>query len=173
MACFGFRCFGKKSVSVGHYLLTGIRDPMNLGTILRSAYYLGVDRVLVCPEYPTSSLTATVSKASSGVLEIFPPLSVNSGVERYLGARVAEGWQVLCADVDDGGGTKPVLDRPTILLVGAEGAGIPETLRSLCSESVHLPPGRKLHPEVDSLNVSVATALLIDNIMRTRGNEVD
>ena len=63
--------------------------------------------------------------------------------------------------------------KPTILLVGAEGAGIPETLRSLCSDTLHLPPGRKLHPEVDSLNVSVATALLIDNIMRTRKNKVD
>ena len=143
---------------------------MNLGTILRSAYYLGVDRVLVCPEHPTSSLTATVSKASSGVLEIFPPYSVNSGVERYLGTRLREGWQLLCADVSGGGGREPVLDKPTILIVGAEGAGIPETLKPLCSEFVHLPPGRKLHPEVDSLNVSVATALLIDKIMRTREN---
>ena len=148
---------------------------MNLGAILRSAYYLGVERVLVCPEHPTSSLTATVSKASSGVLEIFPPYSINSGVEGYLGTRVAEGWQVLCADVGGGGGGggEPVLDKPTILIVGAEGAGIPETLKSLCSEFVHLPPGRKLHPEVDSLNVSVATALLIDKIMRTRGNKPD
>ena len=151
--------------------MTGIRDPMNLGAILRSAYYLGVDKVLVCPEYPTSILTATVSKASSGVLEIFPPYTVNFGVERYLGTRVAKGWRVLCADVGGVGG-EPVLDKPTILIVGAEGAGIPETLKSLCSEFVHLPPGRKLHPEVDSLNVSVATALLIDKIMRTRGNKL-
>ena len=143
---------------------------MNLGTILRSAYFLGVDRLLTCPEHPTSSLTATVSKASSGVLEIFPPYSVNSGLEGYLGAKLEEGWRILCADIG-GSGTRcrdPVLDKPTILIVGAEGAGIPGTLRSLCSGFVHLPPGRQLHPEVDSLNVSVAAALVIANITRTR-----
>jgi 21S rRNA (GM2251-2'-O)-methyltransferase len=143
---------------------------MNLGAILRSSYYLGVDRVLTCPEYQTAALTATVSKASSGVLEVFAPYSVNSGVEDFLSRKAESGWRLVGADVSPNSDSEATgFDQPTILIMGGEGSGIPDPLKSLCSSFVNLPPGRrKLHPDVDSLNVSVAAALVINKLMMAK-----
>ena len=57
-----------------YLFLCGLSDPFNLGAVLRSAYFLGVDRVLI-GSFKTNSapLSPVVSKASSGVLEIFTP----------------------------------------------------------------------------------------------------
>ncbi len=125
------------------------------------------------------SLSAVVSKASSGALEIFPPASVPSARD-FLSGRGERGWQVVGADPprlqgeedDDGGAAAAAAavspDRPTVLVLGSEGAGIPEELRPLChSGFLRLSPGRSLHPGVDSLNVSVAAALLVQKLKQT------
>ena len=51
--------------------------------------------------------------------------------------------------------------KNVILLIGNEGFGIPEELSRFCDSTICLGPNRKLHPMVDSLNVSVASALII------------
>jgi tRNA G18 (ribose-2'-O)-methylase SpoU len=56
---------------------------------------------------------------------------------------------------------KPERPRNVLLLVGNEGAGIPAPFHRFCDRKIVLAPSRKLHPNVDSLNVSVATALMI------------
>ncbi|XP_037090971.1 rRNA methyltransferase 1, mitochondrial-like [Pollicipes pollicipes] len=52
-------------------LLDRVQDPMNFGSILRSSYFLGVDAILI-PDKNSCPLSPTVSKASAGVLEVFP-----------------------------------------------------------------------------------------------------
>ena len=56
-----------------------------------------------------------------------------------------------------------VADRAknVLLLVGNEGSGIPEELLRFCDRNIFVRPGRDLHPMLDSLNVSVATALVV------------
>ncbi|NXX64084.1 MRM1 methyltransferase, partial [Scopus umbretta] len=56
--------------------LEQIQDPMNLGALLRSAYFLGVDRV-VTSQRNSCPLTPTVSKASSGAMEVFDVYSTD------------------------------------------------------------------------------------------------
>ena len=144
-------------------LLCSIRDPMNLGAILRSAYFLGVERVLITPE--CARLSPVVSKASAGVLEVFSP-DVVIDPEFFLDTMSDRGWTVL--------GSSPSKDTATyasskksILIVGNEGVGVPQSLMSKCHSRINLKPGRKnIEPGIDSLNVSVATALLIQRIMR-------
>lgn len=51
--------------------------------------------------------------------------------------------------------------KSKILLIGNEGFGVPDSLMTLCDSRMSLSPGRKLHDRIDSLNVSVATALMI------------
>ena len=55
-----------------------------------------------------------------------------------------------------------------LLLIGNEGFGIPANLSSLCDRWIHLKPGRQLDTDVDSLNVSVATALIINSMITPR-----
>ncbi len=153
-------------------LLCGVKDPMNLGAVLRSAYFLGAEAVITTPEYPSASPTpgihnlvnftlfpilhlavekkhlkkhifyvAVVSKASSGVLEVFPPASVSSASDFLEKSREA-GWRVFGADcsVDNSEGEGEASNShcdgddgsTAVLVLGSEGAGLPQDLRPLC-----------------------------------------
>ncbi|XP_009945749.1 PREDICTED: rRNA methyltransferase 1, mitochondrial, partial [Leptosomus discolor] len=73
--------------------LEHIQDPMNLGAVLRSAYFLGVDRV-VTSQSNSCPLTPTVSKASSGAVEVFDVYGTDD-LRSFLKAKTAEGWEVV------------------------------------------------------------------------------
>lgn len=171
-------------------VLCAVGDPHNVGAILRTAYYLGVDKVITT-DYNleddmgsrrlkgTSCMSPVVSKASAGVLEIFQPFYMNDS-EALIQRKKAEGWDIIgsglrCKEGSTGFGagvehhltsTTIGSSRPSILIIGNEGFGIPEKLSEMCDTWLNVKPGRQLHPDVDSLNVSVATALLIKSIIK-------
>ena len=173
-------------------LLCAISDPHNLGAILRSAYYLGVDNIFTTDcEFKNMNgdsflksnapLTPVVSKASSGVLEIFQPVHVNDP-KNFIEIKKSEGYTIIGSGLGNNGNTETeqkstenISDgkpdesgRARFLLIGNEGVGIPANLSSLCDRWIHLKPGRQLDTDVDSLNVSVATALIINSIITPR-----
>ncbi|KAI4875714.1 hypothetical protein NFI96_005568 [Prochilodus magdalenae] len=148
-------------------ILDGVQDPMNLGSILRSAYFLGVDRVASsirnsCP------LTPVVSKASSGVMELMDVYGY-SNLAATVKMKLEQGWQAVgtVGSIEDLSGASVVpcsdfrMSKPTLLLMGGEGFGLSPELRQLCDILLTIPPRRDLHPAVDSLNVSVATGALV------------
>ena len=174
-------------------LLCAIGDPHNLGAILRSAYFLGVDNIFTtsCEFKNTNGdsfvksnapLTPVVSKASSGVLEIFQPLHVNDP-KHFIEIKKSEGYTIIGSGLENNGNTETeqksaenITDgkraesgRARLLLIGNEGFGIPANLSILCDTWIHLKPGRQLDTDVDSLNVSVATALIINSIITPKG----
>ncbi|XP_056314376.1 rRNA methyltransferase 1, mitochondrial [Danio aesculapii] len=155
-------------------VLDGVQDPMNLGAILRSAYYLGVDRIVSsinnsCP------LTPTVSKASAGVMEVMDVFGC-SNLKHMIKVKVEEGWQVVgTVGFEEGNSQSNVMacsnfkiSRPTLLLMGGEGDGLSPELRQLCDVLITIPPRRHMHPGVESLNVSVATGILLHSLLSTR-----
>uniref|UniRef100_A0AAY4EC50 rRNA methyltransferase 1, mitochondrial n=1 Tax=Denticeps clupeoides TaxID=299321 RepID=A0AAY4EC50_9TELE len=148
-------------------VLDGIQDPMNLGAVLRSAYFLGVDRVASslrnsCP------LTPVVSKASSGVMELMGVYGFMNLAE-MIKMKAEQGWQVVgTVGFEERNADVPVLQcsdfrmsKPTLLLMGGEGSGLSRELRGLCEVLLTIPPRRDLHPGVESLNVSVATGTIL------------
>ncbi|XP_071754642.2 rRNA methyltransferase 1, mitochondrial [Centroberyx gerrardi] len=158
-------------------VLDRIQDPMNLGAILRSAYFLGVDRVASslrssCP------LTPVVSKASSGVMEVIGVYGYQS-LEDMLKTKVAQGWQAVGtvgAEADDS--QIPVtrcsdfrMTKPTLLLMGGEGEGLSQELLSQCQTLLTIPARRDLLPGIESLNVSVATGILLHSLLSTRRSD--
>ncbi|KAI3364921.1 hypothetical protein L3Q82_001101 [Scortum barcoo] len=160
-------------------VLDGIQDPMNLGAILRSAYFLGVDRVASSLHY-SCPLTPVVSKASSGVMEVIGVYGYER-LEDMLRLKVAQGWHVVgtvgagaegsrvpvsqCSDFQM---TKPLL--PTLLLLGGEGEGLSRELLSLCQTLLSIPAGRELFPGIESLNVSVAAGILLHSLLSCRSS---
>ncbi|NXP18474.1 MRM1 methyltransferase, partial [Scytalopus superciliaris] len=150
--------------------LEHIQDPMNMGALLRSAYFLGVDRV-VASRRNSCPLTPTVSKASAGAMEVFDVYSTDD-LQSFLKAKSAEGWEVVGTvskpeEVED----IPVInclefrwDKPVIIVIGNEGEGLSLETQLLCHRMLAIPPGRELHPGIDSLNVSVATGILLHSI---------
>ncbi|NWR01923.1 MRM1 methyltransferase, partial [Paradoxornis webbianus] len=151
-------------------VLERIQDPMNLGALLRAAYFLGVDRVVATREN-SCPLTPVVSKASAGAMEVFDVYSTDD-LQGFLKAKSAEGWEVVgtvCRpeDVED----VPVIncsefqwDKPLIVVIGSEGEGLSLETRLQCQRMLAIPPGRALHPGIDSLNVSVAAGILLHSI---------
>lgn len=155
-------------------VLEEIQDPMNLGAILRSAYFLGVDRV-ASSLHRSCPLSPVVSKASSGVMEVMEVYGYES-LEDLLRMKVAQGWQVVGSVGTEAEATHvPILrcsdfqlTKPTLLLMGGEGEGLSRELLSLCQALLTIPAGRNLLPGVESLNVSVAAGILLHSVLRSR-----
>lgn len=155
-------------------VLDGVQDPMNLGAILRSAYYLGVDRI-VSSIHNSCPLTPTVSKASAGVMEVMDVFGY-SNLKNMIQVKMKEGWQVVgTVGLEEGNSQSnniPCSDfkmsKPTLLLMGGEGGGLSPELRQLCDVLITIPPRRHIHPGVESLNVSVATGILLHSLLSTR-----
>lgn len=158
-------------------VLDRIQDPMNLGAILRSAYFLGVDRVATslhnsCP------LTPIVSKASSGAMEVIDIYGYES-LEEMLKLKVTQGWHVVGtvgAETEDRSTVVTCcsdfqMTKPTLLLMGGEGEGVSPKLFSQCQTFLTIPPFRQLMPGIESLNVSVATGILLHSLLSHRTPE--
>ncbi|XP_061326018.1 rRNA methyltransferase 1, mitochondrial [Pezoporus flaviventris] len=151
-------------------VLEQIQDPMNLGALLRSAYFLGVDRV-VTSRRNSCPLTPTVSKASSGAMEVLDVYSTDD-LQSFLKAKAAEGWEVLgTVSKPEDAENIPVIscsefqwNKPVIIVIGSEGDGLSLETQLLCHRMLAIPPGRALHPGIESLNVSVATGILLHSI---------
>ncbi|XP_043574414.1 rRNA methyltransferase 1, mitochondrial isoform X2 [Chiloscyllium plagiosum] len=154
--------------------LEGIQDPMNMGAVLRSAYFLGVDLVLVSQQN-SCSLTPTVSKASAGVLEVMT-IYCTSSLPQVLTAKAAQGWQIVGTVGKSTEATfAPVIPcaefqwrQQTILVLGNEGFGLSDDVSSLCHAMLTIPAGRGLQPGIESLNVSVAAGILLHGIASKR-----
>lgn len=156
-------------------VLEGIQDPMNLGAILRSAYFLGVDRVASSLRH-SCPLSPVVSKASSGVMEVIGVYGYEN-LGDVLRTKAAQGWQVVgTVGAEAQESHIPVarccsrfrMTKPTLLLVGGEGEGLSRELRSLCQSLLTIPAGRELFPGIESLNVSVATGILLHSLLASR-----
>ncbi|XP_078535908.1 rRNA methyltransferase 1, mitochondrial [Lissotriton helveticus] len=155
-------------------VLEGMQDPMNVGAILRTAYFLGVTRVLSSLTN-SCALTPTVSKASAGTMELLEVFGVDN-LPEVLQEKIEQGWQVLgTVGKTEALEGVPVIttsefqwSRPTILVLGNEGHGISSEMRSLCQMMLTIPPGRVLHPGIESLNVSVAAGIMLHGLYGRR-----
>ena len=145
-------------------VLDSVTDPRNLGAVVRSAEGAGASGV-VLPAHNSARVTAAVSRASAGAVE-HVPIAVVKNLSRYLGEiKGPQLWVWAAAgdaetamwDADLAGGVAFVL--------GAEGKGLRPLVRRTCDDAVRIP----LDGEVESLNVSVAAALLLYEARRQRG----
>ena len=141
--------------------LDRLQDPGNLGTLLRTALAAGVERVWLGDG--ADPLQPKVLRASSGAALALPLERLTAAALRArLAAARAGGLQVVAAVVPEtGSGAIPYwqLDwrRPTVLLLGNEGAGLDPELSRLAERHVTIPHS----PAVESLNVAAAAALLL------------
>ena len=145
-------------------VLDGVTDPHNLGACLRSADAAGAHAVIV-PRDRSASLNPTVRKVACGAAETVPLVAVTN-LSRTLKRLKQRGlWVVgtageadqLIYDVD--------FTVPSIIIMGAEGAGMRRLTREHCDYLAKLP----MAGSVSSLNVSVATGICLFEAVRQRG----
>ncbi len=136
-------------------MLDGITDPHNLGAILRSADQFGVDLVII-PERRSVQANETVVKVSSGAAQ-YVPLSVVTNLSREIDKFKDNGFWVYAADMNGESSYKEKFAERTLLVMGSEGAGISQIVRKNSDYIVSIP----MRGHIDSLNVSVATGILL------------
>lgn len=149
--------------------LDEIVDPQNLGAIIRSAHFLGVDGVVCCAKN-SAPFNATVSKASAGAMEA--QIVHQTGVmHRFLAKARDEGWDVVGAAAEEAR-AEVVSDfdvrAPTVLVMGNEGSGLRTNVRRACNRLIAIPGGPGVAAGVDSLNVSVAAGILAHSLLANR-----
>jgi 23S rRNA (guanosine2251-2'-O)-methyltransferase len=143
--------------------LDRVTDPRNLGAVCRSAEGAGATGVVV-PEHGAARVTPAVCRASAGAVEHLP-VAVVPNLARYLGDAKRPDLWVYAADVGGAAMWDADLSGGLILVFGAEAKGIRPLVRKTCDGAVSIP----LHGHVESLNVSVAAAVLLYEAVRRRG----
>jgi 23S rRNA (guanosine2251-2'-O)-methyltransferase len=143
--------------------LDGVQDPHNLGACLRTADACGALAVIV-PRDRAAQLTPTVRKVAAGAAETTPVVAVTNLVRTLKLLKDAGLW-IVGADVAAAKPAREVdLRGPIVLVLGAEGSGLRHLTRQHCDFLVSLPQ----HGAVESLNVSVAAAMLLYEALRQR-----
>jgi 23S rRNA (guanosine2251-2'-O)-methyltransferase len=143
--------------------LDRVTDPRNLGAVCRSAEGAAATGVVV-PAHGSAAVTPAVAKASAGAIEHLP-VAVVPNLARYL-AEIKSDRLWIYAVAGDAAQTLWETDFTggTALVLGAEGKGLRPLVRRTCDASVSIPVAGR----VESLNVSVAAALLLYEARRQR-----
>jgi len=143
--------------------LDGVQDPHNLGACLRSADACGALAIVV-PKDRAAQLTPTVRKVAAGAAETTPVVAVTNLV-RCLALLKGCGLWVVGAEAQADKRPRDVdFTTGTVLVLGAEGAGLRKLTRESCDFVVRLPQLGAL----ESLNVSVAAGMLLYEAVRQR-----
>ena len=146
-------------------VLDSVTDPHNLGACLRSADAAGVHAVIV-PKDKAAGLTDTVRKVASGAAET-TPLVVVTNLARTLDQLKDKGvWLAGAAGEAKANVYQQSLRGPLALVMGAEGSGLRRLTRDKCDFLIKIP----MAGQVESLNVSVATGVILFEALRQRSS---
>lgn len=144
-------------------LLDGITDIRNIGGIARTAYCCGVHAIII-PDKGVGALNEDAILTSAGALEKIAVCRVNSLMkavdELHLnGIKVVASEMTAEKNVFDSGFTEPCA-----IVMGSEEKGIYPALLKVCDEKIKIP----MQGEFESLNVSVATGMILYEVMKQR-----
>jgi 21S rRNA (GM2251-2'-O)-methyltransferase len=166
-----------------YLFLDRIVDPGNLGSILRSAYFFGVDGVILLT-HDSAPLSAITVKASAGAAEYIPLYRVSDEMQ-FIQKSQANGWKFFGAfaepesggrgrhrsrrdakDNDGGHAITALSEHPSVLVLGNESTGLRTRIARKMDQTINIGTSAA-HPGIDSLNVGVAAAILIRDFMTT------
>ncbi len=152
----------------GLYLaLDTIRDPGNLGTILRIADWFGIDAVFATPDTVDVFNSKVVQATMGAVFRVkmhyvdLPALAekvLNSGGRVY--GTFLDGQNIYSRTLDTG------RDSPVVIVIGNESEGISAGMAGLVSDKLYIPPFPPDDPGSESLNAAVAAALTVAEFRR-------
>lgn len=142
-------------------MLDGIEDPHNLGAIIRSVEAFQVDAIII-GKHNCVPVNGTVAKVSTGALANVHIIQVSNLTKTLIDLK-KKGFWVVEAEANQGVDyTTLDYHMPVVLVVGSEGFGISRLVKEQADYNVFIP----MYGKVNSLNVSVATAILLAKIMK-------
>ena len=144
-------------------ILDGITDIRNIGGIARTALCAGVDAVII-PDKGVGALNEDAILTSAGALEKIPVCRVNS-LMKAVDELHLNGIKVFASEMT---AAKDIFDcdfnEPCAIVMGSEEKGIYPALMKICDEKIKIP----MKGDFESLNVSVATGMILYEVMRQR-----
>ena len=144
-------------------ILDGVVDPHNVGAILRTSEAIGVNGIII-PKNNSAPLNSTVAKTSTGAIELVPIAKVTN-LTTTISKLKDNGYWIVGAEAKESVDYRNVDYNGKIALVlGSEGSGISRLVLENCDYRVRLP----MVGRITSLNVSVATAVLLYGVYNSR-----
>jgi 23S rRNA (guanosine2251-2'-O)-methyltransferase len=144
--------------------LDQISDPQNLGAILRSAAFFGVDATLLMKNR-AAEISPLVARVAVGGAELVKTFRITN-LARSL--EILQGMGFWVYGLDERGKStlaETEFDAKTVLVVGAEGEGLRQRTKTFCDALVRIPGGQT---GLESLNAGVATAVALAEVFRGR-----
>ena len=153
----------RKSDAPVFVMLDGVSDVRNLGAIARTAECAG-ESAIILPAKGGAAINAEAIKVSAGaLLRIDTCKTQNLRIPIYY--LKERGFQVVAAtEKTDSLIYEADFKQPTVIVMGSEGKGISDSVMKLCDAKVKIP----MHGEIESLNVSVATSIILFEVVRQR-----
>lgn len=145
-------------------VLDHVQDPHNLGACLRTADAAGVHGIIITKDN-AASITPTVCKVASGAAETVPVYQVTNLARTLRWMKEQNIWIIGSTDEAEQTIFSLDLKMPLALVMGAEGAGMRHLTQQHCDFLVKIP----MRGQVKSLNVSVAAAVMIYEVLRQKG----
>ncbi len=145
-------------------VLDGLEDPQNFGSLIRSAEAAGVHGIII-PKHHSVEITAAVARASAGAVEHMR-IARETNLVNTIKYLKKQGLWVIGADANaENDYYSTDITGPVVLVIGGEDQGIRRLLRENCDMLVSIP----MYGKINSLNASVAAALMIFEVLRQRG----
>ena len=137
-------------------VLVGLTDVGNIGAIIRSAYALGVDGVIISG---TKINLEGIVRSSVGTL-LDMPVALFSDTATLINEFKQLGFKTYASDMDGEDVREVTFPEKKVLLMGSEGTGLPNRIIKACDNKIKI----AMDNEFDSLNVSAAAAILCDRM---------
>ena len=140
-----------------------ITDPHNLGAIIRTANCVGADGVII-PKRDSAGVNSVVMKTSAGAVE-YTPVAKVTNLASTIDELKERGFWITAADMDGQSMYDIDFKGKIAIVVGSEGKGVSRLVREKCDFIAQIP----MYGEINSLNASVAAAVLMYEAVRQRG----
>lgn len=144
-------------------ILDHVEDPHNFGAIIRTCEAAKVDFIII-PKNRSASVNATVMKTSAGALtnvKIAMVTNLNNTIKKLKDS----GYWIIGTDMDTNVSYDELdYDMPVCLIIGSEGFGMSKLVKDNCDFIVSIP----MYGKVNSLNASVASAIVIYEVLEKR-----
>jgi 23S rRNA (guanosine2251-2'-O)-methyltransferase len=141
-------------------ILDHLQDPHNFGAIIRTAEALGVKGIII-PKNRSVSINETVMKVSAGALN-YVKICMESNLVNVIDKLKGLNYFIYGTDMVGKNYYDVSYANKTVLVIGSEGDGISDLVKKNCDEIVTIP----MVGNINSLNASVATAIVLSEIVR-------
>ena len=137
--------------------LFSVRDPSNLGAVIRSSVAFGVDHVILSSDCADVYNPKTVRSAMGSLFRV--KVTTVSDVSSFISAARAHSRRIFAAELTENAMSlnEAGLRASDIIMIGNEGHGIDAEVSSKCDGSIYIPISKK----TESLNASVAAAIFM------------